>query len=216
MNNNAIWISVIALLVSLFNLWRALRGPKLELILGENLALSYDHKGHLVFVLGVTITNEGATLGTILRLNGSIRSPGNTDEASFAWHSFADTSDAGSLETAFTPIATVNAWVYTLVVPGMEAVVKRVVFRTSKPFKVTAGDLKITMKADTSRRVRWLRRLRRLRRVPHASEYYSLPEKGVSKLEAPKSSPPKPSVEHLHGWWFAKRRLPLHSTQDRA
>jgi hypothetical protein len=188
MDTLAILIAVLALVVSVATLYYQSRQPRLSLIPGENLALSYDRDGRLVFVLGVTITNAGARLGVVLRLHGRLKSPGFADETLFAWHAFADSSDAGTLETAFSPIGTVNAWVHTLVVPGMGAEVKRVVFRTSNPFKAVAGELTITMHADA------------ISPVSPVSECYSLTVGDVLGIDDH-----KPSADQRYHLWFVKR-----------
>src|SRR4051812_20289185 len=108
-------ISVLALLVSGATYYhQILRPAHLSLVPGENVALSYDSQGHLLFVMGVTIANKGAKTGMVTRLEGSIGPPQPGELASHEWYSFADSSAAGDPSTGFSPLRTVDAWVYTV------------------------------------------------------------------------------------------------------
>jgi hypothetical protein len=145
----ALGIAALALLISGATFYyQTISGADLFLVLGENFTLTYDKKRRLRFILGVTIVNKGAKTGIIVGLGGTIRSPWVGTNSNYAWHALADSSASGTASTGFSPQRTVDAWVRTLLIPGMDATVHRIVFRTKNELTLAPGKYEITIVAD--------------------------------------------------------------------
>ncbi|HEV7589051.1 MAG TPA: hypothetical protein VGO40_13115 [Longimicrobium sp.] len=145
----ALGIAGLALVVSGATFYYQIgRAALLSLVPGKNVALTYDSKNRLLFVVGVTFVNRGAKTGIIVGLSGSINPPGAGMRSSHAWHAIADSSASGTASIGFSPQRTVDAWLRTVIVPGMGATVHRIVFRTQNPVMLVPGSYEITIVAD--------------------------------------------------------------------
>jgi hypothetical protein len=197
MNGQTAVTALIFAIAALTFYFQVARPASLSCVLGDNLALSYDRKGRVVFIVGVSVLNHGARAGVILRCRGSIVFDHPPRAGAFEWLAFANAGTANGLASAFSPRKGVESWVHTVVVPGKGADVKRIVFRTLDPFSFTKGLVRISLNATGNRK------------VPVAQAYYRVKPAdviGIAEIQKQKlDSKAESQSDEEFEFWFLKR-----------
>ncbi len=134
----ALLASGIAFAVNLY-LLLARQKARWKILLGDRLTFSYSPDNHLRFSTSIVFTNEGANVGTIARLHGTIMA--HTGESiGFVWRNFISTGGNGSTGDEYKPSYSFSGWANAIVVPAQSAKVCEVMFSTVEAFQLKEGD----------------------------------------------------------------------------
>jgi|SRR4029077_3507161 hypothetical protein len=137
-------ISVLALLVSCGSFivpayHQYFRRAKLRCLLSQNAKCFSSPDGHLAFIAGFTIFNEGAQYGSVYRIIAELRHADEAFHARLHWKMFVEPKNAGTTGQKFLPHDEFAGWTDTIVIPNRAAVYKRISFRSQEPFDLKAG-----------------------------------------------------------------------------
>jgi hypothetical protein len=145
-----LFLSGAAFLFSLLTLYlTCLRAPSLQPFLGDLLLMHYTPDGHLQLSPELTIFNNGARVGALVKITGKISHVGGDSESRLHWTSIQEMTNGARPGERNLPYTNFTAHPQAVVVARSEAVSKRVGLISERKLRLLPGTHKLEITLHT-------------------------------------------------------------------